>query len=41
MPACLCVRDYMVCVSVCARVCVWLLKDLLFGAVNFNDVCQL
>lgn len=22
MPACLCVRDYMVCVSVCARVCV-------------------
>lgn len=41
VPACLCVRDYMVCVSVCARVCVWLLKDLLFGAVNFNDVCQL
>lgn len=39
---CLCAGDYMVCVSVCARVCVCvrLLKDLLFGAVNFNDVCQ-
>lgn len=41
---CLCAGDYMVCVSVCTRVCVCarvrLLKDLLFGAVNFNDVCQ-